>query len=56
MLDYDEISYNIVSRVFFIMYSKVQIVVICNNHEFDVGMVVVLSLLKLKTKIMNICM
>jgi hypothetical protein len=30
-------NYNIVFGVF-TMYSKVQIMIICNNHEFDVGM------------------
>ncbi len=38
MLYYDEMNCNIVSRVFFIMYYEVQILVIYNNHEFDVGM------------------
>jgi len=37
MLDYDEMNYNLVSGVF-TMYSKMQILVICNNHEYDVGM------------------
>jgi hypothetical protein len=31
------------------MYFEPQILVICNNHEFDIQMNVVLSLLKLKT-------
>ncbi len=38
MLNYDEMNCNIVYGVFFIMYSKVQILIICNNHKFDVGM------------------
>jgi len=38
VLDYDEMNSNIVFGVFFIMYSKVQILVMCNNHESDVGM------------------
>ncbi len=37
MLDYDEMNYNLVSGVF-IIYSKVQILIICNNHECDVEM------------------
>jgi hypothetical protein len=37
VLDYDEMNCNLVSRVF-TMYSKVQLLVTCNNHEFDVGM------------------
>jgi hypothetical protein len=35
--DYDEMNCNIVFGVF-TMYYKVQIMIICNNHEFDVGM------------------
>jgi hypothetical protein len=31
------------------MHSKLQSLVICNNHESDVGMMVVLNLLKFKT-------
>jgi hypothetical protein len=38
LLDYDEMNCNLVFGVFFIMYNEVQILVICNNHEFDVGM------------------
>jgi hypothetical protein len=38
MLDYDEMNYNLVSRKKFIMYFEMQILVICNNHEFYVGM------------------
>jgi hypothetical protein len=38
------------------MYYEVQILVICNNHESNVEMMVVLSLLKLKTRIVNVCM
>jgi hypothetical protein len=34
---YDEMNYNIVLE-FFIMCREVQILVICNNHESDVGM------------------
>jgi hypothetical protein len=37
MLDYDEMNCNIVSRIFYNVF-EVQIIVICNNHEFDVGM------------------
>ncbi len=37
VLEYDEMNCNIVFGVFLIMYSKVQIVVMCNNHEYDVG-------------------
>jgi hypothetical protein len=33
VLDYDEMNYNLVSRVLFTMYYEVQILVICNNHE-----------------------
>jgi hypothetical protein len=35
--NYDEMNCNLVFGVF-TMYSKVQIQVICNNHEFNVGM------------------
>jgi hypothetical protein len=38
VLDYDEMNCNLVFGVFFIMYSKVQILVIYNNHESNVGM------------------
>jgi hypothetical protein len=38
VLDYDETNCNIVSRIFLLMYSKVQIMVICNNHEVNVKM------------------
>jgi hypothetical protein len=38
LLDYDEMNCNLVFGVLFIMYSEIQILVICNNHEFDVGM------------------
>jgi hypothetical protein len=48
VLDYDEMNCNIIFGGFFIMYSEVQILVIYNNHEFDVGIVVMLSLLRLK--------
>jgi len=48
VLDYDEMNYNIVFGVF-TMYSEVQILVICNNHESHIGMNGVLSLLRLKT-------
>jgi hypothetical protein len=34
---YDEINYNLVFGVF-TMYFEVQILVICNNHEYDVLM------------------
>jgi hypothetical protein len=37
MLDYDEINCNLGFQ-FFTMYSKVQILVICNNHESNVRM------------------
>jgi hypothetical protein len=37
VLNYDEINCNFVFGIF-IMYFEVQILVICNNHEFDVGM------------------
>jgi hypothetical protein len=37
MLDYDEMNCNLISGVF-TMYSKMQILVICNNHEFHIGM------------------
>jgi hypothetical protein len=37
VLDYDEMNCNLGSGVF-LMYFKVQILVICNNHEFDIGM------------------
>ncbi len=37
MLNYDEMNCNLGSRIF-LMYSKVQILVICNNHESDIGM------------------
>jgi hypothetical protein len=37
VLDYDEMNCNFVSRVFYNIF-EVQILVICNNHEFDVGM------------------
>jgi hypothetical protein len=36
--NHDEMNYNIVSRVFFLMYSEVQILVIGNKHESDVSM------------------
>jgi len=38
VLDHDEMNCNIVSGVLFLMYSEVQILVICNNHEYDVLM------------------
>ncbi len=38
MLDYDEMNCNLVFGVFFRMYSEVQILVICNNHESNVEM------------------
>jgi hypothetical protein len=38
MLDYDEMNCNIVSGVFLIMYFEVQILIICNNHEYDVAL------------------
>jgi hypothetical protein len=38
VLNYDEMNSNIVFGVFFIMYSKVQILVMCNYHESNVGM------------------
>jgi hypothetical protein len=37
VLDYDEMKCNIVLE-FFTMYSEVQILVICNNHESNVGL------------------
>jgi hypothetical protein len=37
VLNYDEMNCNLVPR-FFIMYFKLQILVICNNHESNVGM------------------
>jgi hypothetical protein len=37
VLDYDEMNNNIVLK-FFTMYFELQILDICNNHEFDVGM------------------
>jgi hypothetical protein len=37
VLDYDEMNCNIVSGVF-TMYLKVQILVICNNHEYHIRM------------------
>jgi hypothetical protein len=37
VLDCEEMNCNLVSAIF-IMYFEVQILVICNNHEFDVGM------------------
>jgi hypothetical protein len=37
VLDYDEMNSNIVSRVF-LMYFEVHVLVICNNHEYDVEM------------------
>ncbi len=36
-VNYYEMNYNIFLE-FFKMYYEVQILVICNNHEFDVGM------------------
>ncbi len=36
--DYDEMNCNIVYGVFFTMYFEMQILVICNNHESNVGM------------------
>ncbi len=36
MLDYDEM--NCLFMEFFIMYSEMQILVICNNHESNVGL------------------
>ncbi len=38
------------------MYLEVQIFVICNNHEYDVGMNGNVSLLRLNIGIVNICM
>jgi hypothetical protein len=38
VLDYDEMNCNIVFGVFFTMYFEVQIQVIYNNHESNVGM------------------
>jgi hypothetical protein len=38
VLDYDDMNCNLVSWVFLQCILKVQIVVISNNHEFDVGM------------------
>jgi hypothetical protein len=38
VLNYDEMNYTFFFQVFFKIYSKVQILVICNNHEFDVLM------------------
>jgi hypothetical protein len=35
MLDYDEMNCNIIYGV---IYSEIRILVICNNHEYDVGM------------------
>jgi hypothetical protein len=37
VLDYDEMNYNLVYGVF-TMYFEVQILVICDNHEFHIGM------------------
>jgi hypothetical protein len=37
VLNYDEMNYNLISGIFK-MYTEVQILVICNYHEFDVGM------------------
>jgi hypothetical protein len=37
VLNYDEMNCNLISRVLK-MYIEMQILVICNNHEFDVGM------------------
>jgi hypothetical protein len=37
MSDYDEMNCNLVAEVF-TMYFEVQIMVICNNHKFDIGM------------------
>ncbi len=37
MLDYDEMNCNLVMEIF-TMYSKMQILIINNNHEYDVGM------------------
>jgi hypothetical protein len=38
MLDYDEMHCNIIFGVFFILYFEVKILILCNNHESDVGM------------------
>jgi hypothetical protein len=38
MLDYNEMNCNLVSRFFYMMYSEMQILVICNNYESNVGM------------------
>jgi hypothetical protein len=38
MLDYDEMNCNLVFKIFYIMYFEMQILVICNNYEFNVGM------------------
>ncbi len=38
VLDYDEMNCNLVSQVFLQCILKVQILVIGNNHESDVGM------------------
>jgi hypothetical protein len=35
MLNQDEMNCNLVSRVFFTICCEVQILVICNNHEYD---------------------
>jgi hypothetical protein len=35
VLDYDEMNCNIICGVFFTMSYEVQILLICNNHEYD---------------------
>jgi len=55
VLDYDEMNYNLIFGIF-IVYVEVQILVICNNHEFDVGINYSVKFLRLKTLRMNICM
>jgi len=36
--DYDEMNCNFIFWSFFTMYCEVQILIVCNNHEYDVGM------------------
>jgi len=54
VLNYDET--NIISRVFFYNVFWMQILVICNNHEFDVKMNGSVNVFDIKIGIVNICM
>jgi hypothetical protein len=55
VLEYAEMNYKFVYGVF-IMYSKVKILVIWNNHEYGVLRNYKVKLFRIRVEIVNVCM